>query len=419
MNTDKFIERMNEKDIILKGPDFITRTIKKLIFTKLRELRYGQLKITDTDSQETFGEPDSKLTASIEIIDPTFYIDLFTKGSIGAAEAYILKKWESSCLEDTMAIFAANREILTQIDSGLVNFIKPVRFLEYWKQRNTVEGSKKNIVAHYDLPDELFRLFLDKSMMYSSALYPSATATLEEAQNNKMHAIAKKLDIFKGAQILEIGSGWGAMAIYLAKNYDCHVTTTTISENQYQEVARRIRDYALEDKITLLKQDYRVLSGKYDRVVSIEMIEAVGEKYLSTYLKKISDLLTSDGLMLLQAITITDQDYERAVKEVDFIKKFIFPGSLIPSLHAIASVVKSHTDMRLISQLDFAHHYAKTLSDWKNRLSNKRGELKEIGLDEAFERMWNFYFCYCIGGFRERAIGVSHLVYSKPMYRNI
>ncbi|GAB4419891.1 MAG: cyclopropane-fatty-acyl-phospholipid synthase family protein [Bacteriovoracaceae bacterium] len=416
MNSEKLIERNLS---LSKSHDGVTRILKKLIFSKLHALKYGQLEIKDQESSTTFGDLSYPLKAEVIIYDSTFYIDLFTKGSVGAAEAYILKKWDSPDLNDTMALFAANRTVLTTLDSGLVNFIKPVRFLEYWKQRNTIKGSKKNIVAHYDLPDELFRLFLDETLMYSSAIYPSKDSSLYEAQMNKLRLIGERLNIKSGAKILEIGSGWGSLAVFLAQNYECHVTTTTISENQYKEVQSKIDKLGLQNKVTLLKQDYRLLEGKFDRVVSIEMIEAVGHQFLGTYLKKISDVLKDDGLALIQAITITDQEYERAVKEVDFIKKFIFPGSFIPSINAIHTEAKNQTDLRMIMQIDFAGDYARTLNDWKVRFNNRRDELSRIGLDEQFERMWNFYFSYCIGGFRERAIGVSHLQLAKPKYKNI
>jgi cyclopropane-fatty-acyl-phospholipid synthase len=413
---------MKEEKIILKTPvkhDVITSLLKKLIFSKLSELQYGQLVVKDMGVEYHFGDAIGNLRADIEIKNPIFYIDLFTKGSIGAAESYMNHHWDSKDINSTMALFAANKNVLSTIDSGLVNLLKPVRFLEYWQQRNTIEGSKKNIVAHYDLPDELFKIFLDPTMLYSSAIYPGAESTLEEAQIHKMKIIADKLDIKPGSKILEIGSGWGAMCIYLALNYDCHVTTTTISENQFQEAQKRIKALNLENKITLLKKDYRELTGEYDRVVSIEMIEAVGHQYLPSYLKVISNHLKADGFALIQAITILDQDYERAVNEVDFIKKFIFPGSFIPSINAIVEKMKENTDMRLVAQADYAQHYAKTLTDWQTNFLQNKHQLSSTKLDEAFHRMWNFYFAYCIGGFRERVIGVSHLVIAKPRYKNI
>lgn len=397
--------------------DFITKAARKMILSKLNNLEFGQLSVAEPESTHLFGKEAKRVHATIEIKDPSFYLDILAKGSIGAAEAYVAKKWDTPCLDSVMKIFALNRSALTQLDSGFVNFLKPVRFLEYWQQRNTISGSKKNIEAHYDLPDELFRLFLDESMMYSSAYFKEDTMSLAQAQTQKLKLIAERLKIRAGDRVLEIGTGWGSLAVFLAQNYDCHVTTTTISENQYQVTKKKITDLKLEDKITLLKEDYRNLKGEYDRVVSIEMIEAVGEQFLGSYLQKISHVLKPDGLCVLQVITINDQEYDRAVKEVDFIKKYIFPGSFIPSIFAILERAKNHTDMRLYLQDDMSEHYVKTLQVWKQNFNEKSQELSAIGLEESFQRLWNFYFSYCMGGFSERAIGVSHLVFGKPLYR--
>lgn len=397
--------------------DFITKAARKMILSKLNSLEFGQLSIDEAQNSHLFGKQAKQVKATIEIKDPSFYLDILAKGSIGAAEAYVSKKWDTPCLDSVMKIFALNRSALNQLDSGFVNFLKPVRFLEYWQQRNTISGSKKNIEAHYDLPDELFRLFLDESMMYSSAYFKDETMSLAQAQTQKLKLIAERLKLRAGDRVLEIGTGWGSLAVFLAQNYDCHVTTTTISENQYQVTKKKIADLKLEDKITLLKEDYRNLKGEYDRVVSVEMIEAVGEQFLGNYLQKISDVLKPDGLCVLQVITINDQEYDRAVKEVDFIKKYIFPGSFIPSIFAILERAKNHTDLRLYRQDDMSEHYVKTLQVWKQNFNEKSQELSAIGLEESFQRLWNFYFSYCIGGFSERAIGVSHLVFGKPLYR--
>lgn len=413
-----------QKATELEGPpsfiySSLSSALKKPIFKRLANLKHGILEIRDGSRAHKFGSEAYPLRASLTVNDPSFYFDLATKGSLGAAQAYILRKWDTQNLDDVISIFAANRSLLTSMDSGLVNLVKPGRFFSYWKQRNTLKGAKNNIVAHYDLPDELFRLFLDETAMYSSAIFESDDDTLFQAQKRKLEVIAQKLDIRPHMKILEIGTGWGGLALFLAQNYDCHVTTTTISENQHAHMQKEVKKHGLEDKITLLKKDYRLLDGKYDRLVSIEMIEAVGREFLGVYLEKIGSLLKEDGMALLQAITIPDQEYERAVKEMDFIKKYIFPGSFIPSIHAILSAAKDKTDLRTIAQEDFADSYAKTLRSWKANFQANRAKLADLGLDAQFERMWNFYFSYCIGGFRERAIGVSHIRLAKPMYKNI
>ena len=415
MNT---VATKTKKESARQSEGMLLNFVRKLVLKKLESLSYGQLSLVENGREMTFGTGTYNCSAKIEIVDSSFYFDIFSQGSIGAAQAYVLKRWETPNLDNVMRLFAMNRTLLTELDSGIVNLIKPVRFIEYWRQRNTQEGSKRNIVAHYDLPDKLFELFLDESQMYSSAYYKTGTESLEEAQYEKLELIAKRLCLKRGESVLEIGTGWGALALHLAGKYGCHVTTTTISERQYEVSKRKIKEAGLEDRITLLKEDYRNLSGTYDRVVSIEMIEAVGKEFLGGYLKKISDVLKPEGLAVLQAITINDQEYDRAVDEVDFIKKFIFPGSFIPSLHAIMTEAKENTDLRLYEQSDFAEDYAKTLLEWKVRFNDSKASLAEIGLDEEFQRLWNFYFSYCIGGFKERAIGVSHLVFGKPFFRN-
>ncbi len=400
------------------APGVLLRTLRDAILKKLDLLENVRLTIYVGHKKHTLGRGPKRISAEMIIHDQSFFTDIFIKGSIGAAESYILKKWDTPNLSNVMRVFAINKSLLSEMDSGFVNLLKPARFLEYWQSRNTLTGSKKNIEAHYDLPDELFKHFLDDSMMYSSAIFANENSTLEEAQQYKLKLIGERLNIRAGDHILEIGTGWGALAIHLAQAYDCHVTTTTISENQYEEASRRIKAAGLEDRITLLKKDYRLLEGQFDRVVSIEMIEAVGEKFLNTYIKKISDVLKEDGLALLQIITINDQEYDRAVKELDFIKKFIFPGSFIPSIHAVLGAAKEVSDMRLYSQVDFAQDYVRTLEEWQNRFNHETHKIPKLGEDEQFKRLWNFYFSYCIGGFSERAIGVSHLVFGKPLYRS-
>ncbi|EPZ49376.1 cyclopropane-fatty-acyl-phospholipid synthase [Bacteriovorax sp. BAL6_X] len=399
-------------------PGVLLRTLRDAILKKLALLENVRLTIYVGRRKHILGRGSKRISAEMIIHDQSFFTDIFIKGSIGAAESYILKKWDTPNLSNVMRVFAINKDLLSEMDSGFVNFLKPARFLEYWQNRNTLTGSKKNIEAHYDLPDELFKHFLDDSMMYSSAIFANKKSTLEEAQQYKLKLIGERLNIRAGDHILEIGTGWGGLAIHLAQTYDCHVTTTTISENQYEEAQRRIKAAGLEDRITLLKKDYRLLEGSFDRVVSIEMIEAVGEKFLNTYMKKISDVLRADGLALLQIITINDQEYDRAVKELDFIKKYIFPGSFIPSIHAVLDAAKRVSDLRLYFQIDFAQDYVRTLKEWQNRFNHETHKIPKLGEDEQFKRLWNFYFSYCIGGFSERAIGVSHLVFGKPLYRS-
>jgi cyclopropane-fatty-acyl-phospholipid synthase len=284
----------------------------------------------------------------------------------------------------------------------------------HWLNRNTKEGSRKNISAHYDLGNDLFEAFLDPTMMYSSAIYPSAESTLEEAAVHKLDTICRKLDLQPGDKVIEIGTGWGGFAIHAAKHYGCQVTTTTISREQLELAKARVQKEGLEDRITLLFDDYRDLEGQFDKLVSIEMIEAVGPQFLDSYFSQINALLKPDGLALVQAINMPEQRYHRALKNVDFIQRFIFPGSFIPSFGAILESVRNESKLVLTHAEDIGFHYARTLHDWCERFMAQRDKLDSMGYDEAFRRLWHFYFAYCEAGFSERAIGVAQLVFAKP-----
>jgi cyclopropane-fatty-acyl-phospholipid synthase len=284
----------------------------------------------------------------------------------------------------------------------------------HWLNRNSQAGSRRNIEAHYDLGNEMFELFLDPTMMYSCAYYPDSKASLDQAATAKLQRICEKLQLSETDHVVEIGTGWGGFAIYAATHFGCKVTTTTISKQQYEIARQRVIAAGLEDKVTLLMEDYRDLQGAYDKLVSIEMIEAVGPQYLETYFTKCSTLLKPDGIMLIQAITIQDQFYDQAIKSVDFIQRYIFPGGFIPSVTAISNAVKNATDTRLFQMEDIGPHYATTLRDWRKNFFNNIEQIKALGYSDQFIAMWEFYLCYCEGGFLERILGTSHLVFVKP-----
>jgi cyclopropane-fatty-acyl-phospholipid synthase len=283
--------------------------------------------------------------------------------------------------------------------------------------RNTRLGSKKNISAHYDIGNDLFELFLDPTMMYSSAYYKDEDMSLEQASIAKLDLICKKLELGPEDHLLEIGTGWGGLAIHAASNYGCKVTTTTISDEQFVLAQARIKENHLEDKITVVKQDYRDLEGQYDKLVSIEMIEAIGHQYMRTYFNKCCSLLKPDGMMLIQAITIKDQLYKEALKDVDFIKKYIFPGGFLPSINAMVKTISDSTDMKLFHLQDIGPHYAKTLNHWRERFFEKLDEIRGLGYSDEFIRLWEYYFCYCEGGFIERDIGTVQMVLTRPENR--
>ncbi|HWP88560.1 MAG TPA: cyclopropane-fatty-acyl-phospholipid synthase family protein, partial [Burkholderiales bacterium] len=284
----------------------------------------------------------------------------------------------------------------------------------HWTARNTHTGSRRNIAAHYDLGNDFFRVFLDPTMMYSSAVFERADMTLEEASVAKLDRICRKLDLKPTDNVLEIGTGWGGFALHAAKLYGCRVTTTTLSRNQFQLARQRVDEANLSAQITVLLEDYRDLTGSYDKLVSIEMIEAVGHHFYDTYFGQCSDLLKPDGLMLLQAITIADQRYDAARRSVDFIQRHIFPGSCIPSVTVMSDAIARLTDMKLFHLEDIGPHYATTLERWRDNLFANIAEVHALGYPTEFIRMWEFYLCYCEGGFIERAIGVVQMLLVKP-----
>lgn len=392
---------------------------KKAVFKQLEHLKVGQLVINDGGVRHVFGEgPAGNIVGELNIVDRACYVDILTGGSIGAAESYMTGDWTSPDLAALMRLMVRNMDVLDGMEGGLAKLSKPVLKVMHRLNQNTVKGSKRNIAAHYDLGNDFFQTFLDPTMMYSSALFPSAESTLEEGSLNKLKTICEKLQLSEQDHVVEIGTGWGGFAIYAAQNYGCKVTTTTISKQQYELARQRVKEAGLEDRITLLLEDYRRLEGQFDKLVSIEMIEAVGWKFYNTYYETCSRLLKPNGLMLIQAITIADQRYERAKRDVDFIQRYIFPGSCIPSVTALSEAMRDSSDLRLVSHQDFAQHYARTLHMWNDNCKREAKTITEMGYSETFQRMWEFYLCYCEGGFAERSIGVSHLLYAKPEFRD-
>lgn len=393
----------------------IDKISKAILCSELNKLKHGMLIIQDQDETLTFGN-DQGLSVHLKVKRPNFYSRSVFGGSIGNAESYVDGDWECANLTDFVRLFVKNRELLNKIDSGLINLLSPLQKIFHGLRANTIKGSRENIRSHYDMGNDFFKLFLDKEMMYSSAIFESNSDSLEEASLRKMRTICEKLELKPTDHLLEIGTGWGAMAIYAAQNYHCKVTTTTISEEQFAYAKQRIKALGLENLITIVLQDYRKLEGTFDKLVSIEMIEAVGLNNLDTYFSTCSKLLKPNGLMVLQAITIRDHYYENAKKSVDFIQRHIFPGSGIPSVHAMMnSIVKS--DMIMIHQQDYAEDYAKTINHWSLRFENKTDEVLKLGYSSSLPRLWQYYFAYCEGGFKERAIGMSQIIFAKPEYK--
>ncbi|CAM3868269.1 SAM-dependent methyltransferase [Rheinheimera salexigens] len=391
---------------------------RKFTLNFLTQLQYGDITIVEANQRQRFGDEHAVLKAVITVVDPQFYQRLAMSGSVGAGEAYINGWWRCDNLTALVRIFALNLSSLDKLDSALTRMGRPLLKLINWRNRNSKQQAKKNIAAHYDLGNDMYRLFLDSSMMYSSAVYPSAEANLAQAQQHKLQLICQRLQLSPSDHLLEIGTGWGSMAIYAAQHYGCKVTTTTISQQQYDYTATRVKELGLEQQITLLLSDYRDLAGNYDKLVSIEMVEAVGDEFLDTYFAQCSSLLKPDGLMLIQAITIVDQRYKQYVQEVDFIKRYVFPGGSLPSITRMTHAVTHHTDMMVRQLHDIGFDYARTVKDWRDNFMLARDQVHQLGFDDHFVRLWHFYLCYCEGGFLERATSVVHLVLSKPANRS-
>lgn len=398
-----------------KSTSGFERLIRSQVLKTLGRIKGGQIIVSDPIGKQFCGTAghQSDLCITININDLDFYRQVAMHGSIGAAESYMKEQWSTDDLTGLVRLLVINRDILDEMEGGLAWLKNSVLKLWHFFNRNSVEGSRKNISAHYDLGNDFFKLFLDQHLMYSSAIFTEQANTLELASDLKLKTICEKLDLSANDRLVEIGTGWGGFAIYAAKNYGCHVTTTTISEQQFQYAKKRIKEEGLESKITIFKEDYRKLKGQFDKLVSIEMIEAVGHQYLDTYIKQCSDLLKPDGMALIQAITIEDSRYKQALKSVDFIKRYIFPGSFIPCVSVIADAARKTSDLRLINLEDFGDSYAKTLHEWRKRFFENIEQVKAQGFNQSFIQMWDFYLCYCEGGFIEKAISDVHLLFAK------
>ena len=410
----------------MKSPSLVSKTslstthnltsalLRRGVLRQLSQLKSGHLVVIENGERLMFGDSGAGLVGEVQIHDTSVWGMIASNGSIGAGEAFIHGYWSSPDLTKVIRVLVSNMDVLDAMEGGLARLGRPLIRGLHWINRNTRKGSQKNIAAHYDLGNEMFEQFLDPTMMYSAAQFLTADDTLEQAQLNKLQRICQKLDLKPTDHLLEIGTGWGSMALYAAQHYGCKVTTTTLSKEQFDYTQARIEALGLQEQVTLLLEDYRDLTGQYDKLVSIEMIEAVGHHFLPSYFKQCSQLLKPHGLMLLQAITIRDQRYEQAKSSVDFIQRYIFPGGALPSVQKMLEIVGKDTDMNLMHMEDFGLHYAKTLRLWHENFRRAHGRLTELGYDDYFLRLWEFYLCYCEGGFLERSIGTAQLLLAKP-----
>jgi cyclopropane-fatty-acyl-phospholipid synthase len=389
---------------------------KRAVIGKLRSLRHGCLVLADGDQRHRFGRPSRELPEPIivHVHDRHLYGDVAFGGSVGAGEAYMRGHWTTSQPVELVRLFLLNRDVLDGLEVGLARLTSPFRRAIHFLRRNSRTGSRRNIAAHYDLGNEFFRLFLDETLMYSAATFEYDGQSLYDAQIARLDRICRKLDLASTDHLLEIGTGWGGLALHAARNFGCRVTTTTISREQWRLATERVREAGLADRIEVLCQDYRDLRGQYDKLVSIEMIEAIGHEYYDTYFSRCAGLLKPEGAMLLQSITIADQHFERARRSVDFIQRYIFPGSCIPSVSALTGSMARASDLRVFDMDDIGPHYATTLAHWRQRFRANLPAIRALGYDDTFIRMWEYYLCYCEGGFRERVLGDVQMLLVKP-----
>ena len=386
---------------------------RRQVLRHLEAIGEGHLVIHEGASSTEFGRRGAALSATVHVEDPAFFADVALGGAVGAGESYMLGRWGSSDLCTALRILARNRTAMDSLETGLARLAAPLRRMAHALRRNTRAGSRRNISAHYDLGNEFFSLFLDETLMYSCALFERADMTLLEASEAKLEAICRKLELAPGQRVLEIGTGWGGFALHAARRYGCHVTTATLSPNQHRLATERVHAAGLADRVSVVLQDYRDLGGTYDRLVSIEMIEAIGHKQFGEFFRRAAQRLAPDGRMVLQSITIADRHYAAARDDVDFIKRYIFPGCCIPSISALCGAMADASDLRLVQLDDIGPHYATTLRRWRERFLANADRVRAMGYPEAFIRMWEFYLAYCEAGFAERTLGNVQMVLTR------
>ncbi len=400
-------------------PPALQTFARRICLRLLANIQVGSLVLHDGGEAFHFGTTDDPAQphAEVHVLDRGLYRSMLAGGSIASGEAYMQGMWTSPNLVAVMRLFSANLPTLELLEARQSWLVRLGLKLSHALKRNTHSGSRKNISAHYDLGNDFFSLFLDPTMMYSAALFQTDGTGLDEASVAKLDELCRQLELDSGDHLLEIGTGWGGLAIHAAGNYGCRVTTTTISREQYEHARARVREAGLEDRVTVLCEDYRKLEGSFDKLVSVEMIEAVGHEFYSSYFSRCSQLLKPNGKMVIQAITIADQRYAAARKSVDFIQRYIFPGGSLPSVAVIADHLARDTDLQMVHLRDITRDYALTLAHWRERFLAAQATVRQLGFDQTFVRMWEFYLAYCEGGFRERIIGTVQLAFAKPGYR--
>lgn len=390
---------------------------KRMVVSRVRALTNGELVLIDESGEIRVGQPaEDGLVVRLTIHRDRLWRRVAFGGLLAATEAYVDGDWDADDLTGLARLFARNIDQVTRLDSGLGRAIRPLAALRHALARNSRAGARRNISAHYDLGNDFFELMLDPTMTYSCGVFESADTTMEEASLAKIDRLCRKLGLDAGDHLLEIGSGWGGFAIRAASRYGCRVTTTTISRQQFEMATERVARAGLSDRVSVLLTDYRDLRGRYNKLVSVEMIEAVGAEYYEAFFRTCADRLDANGVMALQAITVADQRFEEARRAPDFIKAHVFPGSCIPSVGALTTAATRATDLRMVDLEDLTPHYARTLAEWCRSLDRNVESVSRI-TTERFRRLWRLYLTYCEGGFAERHTGLVQLVYARPEWR--
>ena len=399
-----------------RAPSFAERLARSAVLSSLRGISDGCLEISDGEVVTRLGQ--GATTVKLIIHDPATWSEVAAGGTVGAGAAYIAGMWSCDDPVAVARIFVRNRAAMLAMEGGVAKLLAPLRRAWHWSRRNTKAGSRANIAAHYDLGNEFFALWLDPTMTYSSAVFATPDEALDLAQERKIDRLCQKLELRFDDHLLEIGTGWGAFAIHAARTYGCRVTTATISQRQYEIASARVRASGLESRIQVVLQDYRDLSGQYDKLVSVEMIEAVGHKYYADYFAACARLLKPDGLMAIQAITIAERHYRSALKEVDFIQRYVFPGCCIPSQGALIAAMSRSSDLDVVEIDDITPHYALTLARWRSAFHAQLPAVRALGFGDDFVRLWDFYLAYCEGGFSERVISCVQMTIGKSGWRS-
>lgn len=392
------------------------RLARRILASQLHGLRRGELRVTDPSGTAAYGEW-SDVRANLHVHRPAFFREAVLGGTLAVAESYMRGDWDCDDLTALFRIFARNSQTGDQLERGITRVVTLGHRLFHWWRANSRLGSQRNIHEHYDLGNDFFRLWLDDTLAYSSGIFRSSDVTLRDASVEKFDRVCRKLDLQPGDELLEIGTGWGGFALHAAENYDCRVTTTTISRAQHDVARGRFEAAGVADRVTLLCQDYRDLTGSFDKLVSIEMIEAVGHRYLDSFFGQCGRLLRPDGSLVLQAIVMPEGRYAQYLRSVDFIQRYIFPGGCLPSLAAMLESAGRATDLRFVHAEDFAPHYAETLRRWRREFAARESDVRALGYSERFLRMWHYYLCYCEAAFEERCIGVLQVQFDKPECR--